>query len=134
LQKSIKTGQPISRDRLRFIDTCEFWKDQYTKIHSDKKALQDKVHELEEARRQLLERLHGQINLPLLSNSNRQLLEASAFNDQMGNEASRKRPAPAEEHRTDDQGEGRNCILSSEDHSLRISSYGKLAPGQDRDN
>jgi hypothetical protein len=100
----------------------------------DKKALQDKVHELEEARRQLLESLHGQINHPLLGNSNRQLLEGSAFNDQMGNGASRKRPAPAEEHRTDDQGEGHNSILSSEDHSLRISSYGKLAPRQDRDN
>ncbi|RKF83148.1 hypothetical protein GcC1_006001 [Golovinomyces cichoracearum] len=48
LRKHIKIGKSTPKGRLRYIDTVEFWKDQYTKIHIQKKELEDKVHSLEQ--------------------------------------------------------------------------------------
>ncbi|TQS38097.1 hypothetical protein Golomagni_01404 [Golovinomyces magnicellulatus] len=48
LRKHIKIGKSTPKGRLRYIDTVEFWKDQYTKIHIQKKELEDKVYSLEQ--------------------------------------------------------------------------------------
>jgi hypothetical protein len=37
----------VPSDAHRYVDSCEFWKDQYTKIYEQKKVLEDKVHLLE---------------------------------------------------------------------------------------
>ncbi|KAE8444895.1 hypothetical protein EG329_014143 [Mollisiaceae sp. DMI_Dod_QoI] len=58
LRKHVKTGQPVPRNELRYIDTAEFWKDQFTRLHQEKKELEDKVHCLEEAQRQSRKRHH----------------------------------------------------------------------------
>ncbi|CZR57302.1 uncharacterized protein PAC_07191 [Phialocephala subalpina] len=60
LRKHVKLGQPVPRDDMRYVDTAEFWKDQYSKLHLEKKALEDKVHCLEEARRLSRKRVHGE--------------------------------------------------------------------------
>ncbi len=51
LQKHIKRGKPVSKDQMRYIDTCEFWKDRYTEMYLEKKNMEDKLHCLEEVNR-----------------------------------------------------------------------------------
>jgi hypothetical protein len=63
----------------------------------------------------------------LLGGSSRQFLGDSEVNDQVGNEGSRKRPAPTEEHRAEGQEQGHKDSLYLEDMFLTMSSYGKLA-------
>jgi hypothetical protein len=128
LRNSIKAGQPVSTDGLRYIDTCEFWKDQYTKIHLEKNVLQDKIHRLEEARRQLLESLHGQCNHTLPHSPSGIFIGGPEVNELIPNEASRKRPAPSQEEMAEYKQEGDVDCSSSEDNFLRVNSYGELQP------
>jgi hypothetical protein len=45
LQKCIKSHRTTPSNR--YVDTSEFWKEQYSKIYQEKRALEDKVHRLE---------------------------------------------------------------------------------------
>ena len=45
LQKCIQNHRTTPSNR--YVDTSEFWKEQYSKIYQEKKALEDKVHRLE---------------------------------------------------------------------------------------
>lgn len=49
LQKNAKTTNTrnINEER-RYIDSAEFWRDQYTKLYDEKKALDDRIHRGEE--------------------------------------------------------------------------------------
>jgi hypothetical protein len=130
LRKSIKTGQPLSIDGLRYIDTCEFWKDQYTKIHLENRALQCKILALEQKVQQStsvsFEKTHDQANhsegrmeggdLPVEppENIGRQDIETS-----------RKRPAQFEEHGAGYHEQGYVAFSSSDDICLSLSNYGK---------
>lgn len=51
LRTNIQKGSGLSAADRRHIDTTEFWKEQYTKIHVEKKALEDKIRCLEEHQR-----------------------------------------------------------------------------------
>ncbi|KAN0110452.1 hypothetical protein V8E51_006839 [Hyaloscypha variabilis] len=128
LRKSIKTGQPLSIDGLRYIDTCEFWKDQYTKIHLENRALQCKILALEQKVQQStsvsFEKTHDQANhsegrmeggdLPVEppENIGRQDIETS-----------RKRPAQFEEHGAGYHEQGYVAFSSSDDICLSLSNY-----------
>ncbi|RKF54859.1 hypothetical protein OnM2_094036 [Erysiphe neolycopersici] len=48
LRKHIKVGKPSIARKPRYIDTVEFWKDQYTKIHKQKQELEDKINCVEQ--------------------------------------------------------------------------------------
>lgn len=48
LQKHIRIGKPFTSNQPRYIDTVEFWKDQYSKIHSEKRALEDEIQHLKQ--------------------------------------------------------------------------------------
>ncbi|POS82775.1 hypothetical protein EPUL_005742 [Erysiphe pulchra] len=48
LRKHIKVGKPTIAQKLRYIDTVEFWKDQYTRIHKQKQELEDKINCIEQ--------------------------------------------------------------------------------------
>ncbi len=45
-------GRGIPDNDLRYVDTPEFWKEQYTRIHAEKKLLEDKICRLEESQKQ----------------------------------------------------------------------------------
>ncbi|KAI1003422.1 hypothetical protein K3495_g4785 [Podosphaera aphanis] len=47
LQKHIKLGNPNPNDELRYVDSVEFWKDQYTQIRRQNQVLEEKIHHLE---------------------------------------------------------------------------------------
>jgi hypothetical protein len=47
LRKYVKQGKPAADGEHRYIDTAEFWKDQYTKIHSEKQKLEVQLAQLE---------------------------------------------------------------------------------------
>ena len=93
-------------DGLRYVDTCEFWKDQYTKIHGQKKVLEDRVHCLEEAQRLVRESVHsdGSIDEVIIVNP-------------------KKRPAPMQEVEERHSGDDDLALAFSEDSILRLSSY-----------
>jgi hypothetical protein len=112
-------------DGLRYIDTCEFWKDQYTKIHLENKALQDKVHMLEQEKQNSVEHLYGKGNHGNEIVSNPPLSEPRELG-RADHEASRKRPLPTEEDRAVDKEQDYIDFSSSEDNSLRMSAHGKL--------
>ncbi|CAG8976210.1 hypothetical protein HYALB_00011141 [Hymenoscyphus albidus] len=55
LRKKVKTtsSHSVLDGEHRYVDSVEFWKDQYTRVHEEKKDLQDKVHRREEELRVL---------------------------------------------------------------------------------
>lgn len=123
LRKSIKTGQPISNHGARYIDTCEFWKDQYTKIHLENKALQDKIHKLEQGNSKLLGNIHEEQDLLGLVVSTPQPSVEPGNVVRVDNQASRKRPTPFQGDGLGDQEP--QAFSCSEDHCLIMSNYGK---------
>jgi hypothetical protein len=125
LRKCIKTGRPVLIDGLRFVDTCDFWKEQYTKIHLENKALQDKVHRLEQAGLKLPETPHGQYTHHMLHISSGQFLPEPGDVGRTDTEGSRKRPAPVAEDREEYQEQGYMDFSSSEDICINMSNYGK---------
>ena len=52
LQKHRLTGRPESNSNRRYIDTSEFWKEQFDKVYQEKKNLERKLYILEERQRQ----------------------------------------------------------------------------------
>ncbi|KHJ32695.1 hypothetical protein EV44_g5909 [Erysiphe necator] len=44
LRKHIKVGKPATTSKLRYVDTVEFWKDQYTRIHKQKEELEENIN------------------------------------------------------------------------------------------
>lgn len=48
LRKRIKTGRNIPSQEHRYVDSSNFWKDEYHRIYLEKKSLEDKVRILEE--------------------------------------------------------------------------------------
>jgi len=117
----------VSIDGLRYIDTCEFWKDQYTKIHLENRALQDKVHRLEQlGEHKLLECPRDQAIHDILQVSSNPSLAEPGTVGGVENEASRKRPAQIGEDRPGYQ-EQTYVDFSSEqeDVCLSMSKYGK---------
>jgi len=48
LSKRINIGKKIKDEEIRFIDTAEFWKDQYVKLHLEKTALEGTLCQLEQ--------------------------------------------------------------------------------------
>ena len=125
LRKSIKTGQPIIVDGLRYVDTCEFWKDQYTKIHLENKALEDKIHMLQHGRQKLLMNLHDQSNLQNHETTSSRALEGCREFGPMERGPSRKRPSSTVEDIAGDQGQDYIDSSSSEENCMRMSTYGK---------
>ncbi len=125
LRKSIKTGQSIIFDGLRYVDTCEFWKDQYTKIHLEKKALEDKVQMLEHGRQKLLMNIHEQGDHQNHQITSSHALEVCREVSRMEKEPFRKRPSSAVEEIPGDQGQSYIDSSSSVDNCLRMSTYGK---------
>jgi hypothetical protein len=111
-------------DGLRYIDTCEFWKDQYTKIHLENKALQDKVHMLEQGRQKFVEGLYVQDSHEQDIVSSHAIPEPGELG-RADHQASRKRPAPIREDCVEVQEQDYIDFPSSEDNFLNMSSYGK---------
>jgi hypothetical protein len=125
LRKCITTGGPVSIDGLRFIDTCDFWKEQYTKIHLENKALQDKVHRLEQAELKPPETPHCQYTHHMLHIPSGQFLSEPRDVGRTDTEGSRKRRAPVAEDRAEYQEQGYMDFSSSEDICFSMSNYGK---------
>ena len=125
LRKSIKNGQPIIVDGLRYVDTCEFWKDQYTKIHLEKRALEDKVQMLEHERQKPLMNIHDQGDHRNHEITSSRALEGYREVSRTEKEPFRKRPSSAVEDIAGDQGQKYMDSSPSADNCLRMSTYGK---------
>ncbi|KAF4636782.1 hypothetical protein G7Y89_g1282 [Cudoniella acicularis] len=126
LRKRIRNGRNVPDAERRYIDTPEFWRDQYTKVHLEKKALEDKVLRLEEERRLLKEGIgredsQGDDSHPLTV---RQPLGGPQDYDKSTSN-SRKRLAPHGDRAQFEEQERPELRfkLLSEDNILRISSY-----------
>ncbi|KAI6712851.1 hypothetical protein JHW43_004668 [Diplocarpon mali] len=126
LRKHVRAGRPGPREQLRYVDTAEFWKDQYDKMRQEKGGLEDKVRCLEEANRQLRDKLRsGQT----LGGSGHSELAHHHTHERgqprMRSEAgmSRKRAAHSQEvDSPDDQEPSFLASLEVDDH-LRLSGY-----------
>ncbi|KAK2629322.1 hypothetical protein QTJ16_000142 [Diplocarpon rosae] len=126
LRKHIRTGRPVPREQLRYIDTAEFWKDQYDKIYQEKKVLEDKFRCVEEANRQLSEKLRsGQISdengLSELANCHTHGRGHSRMRSEAG--ISRKRAARSQEVDSSDDQELSFLASLENDNHLRLSGY-----------
>ena len=98
----------IQSQNFRHVDGCEFWKDQYERIHQENKELKDKVRLLE-----MRQRVSERIPSPDLG-------------DQEGGRSSTKRPADfegVEEWLEDQEWEVGSPIG---DKYLRLSSYSRF--------
>ncbi|KUJ21955.1 uncharacterized protein LY89DRAFT_390190 [Mollisia scopiformis] len=69
LNRHFKIGQPVRRDQLRYIETAEFWKDQYTSLHLKQKALENQLRCCKEALRLSRKRHHGDAEEDALQDS-----------------------------------------------------------------
>jgi hypothetical protein len=47
LQEHIRQGKPTAEGKHRYIDTAEFWREQYSKLYSEKKAMEVRLARLE---------------------------------------------------------------------------------------
>lgn len=47
LQAHIRQGKPTPEGKQRYIDTAEFWREQYCKLHSEKQAMKVRLDRLE---------------------------------------------------------------------------------------
>jgi hypothetical protein len=124
LRKCIKTGQPISIDGLRYVDTYEFWKEQYTKIYLENKTLQDRIHRLEQAGLKFHETPHGQDNHHILQTSSDRFYPELGDAGRTYTESWRKRPAPVAEDRAGYHEQDHTGPSFSEDNCMRMSNYG----------
>ncbi|KAI9051318.1 hypothetical protein LZ554_004365 [Drepanopeziza brunnea f. sp. 'monogermtubi'] len=127
LQKHVKTGQPVLKEQMRYVDAAEFWKDQYDAIYREKKGLQDKVQCLEEANRLLREKLR---RLESSSVEGRNTVESSSsvaegLHGVQRSDAgiSRKRAAPSQEVEARHGQEDQFLSLIESDDRLRLSGY-----------
>lgn len=109
LRSNIKKGTGVSTVDCRHIDSAEFWKDQYTKLHLEKKALVDKIHQLEES----------QGKHELLNNHE---LDMGAI---LGHSRKRRAASPNGETWRYDPEEDQEP--ANQDLLLQLSSYGTLA-------
>jgi hypothetical protein len=128
LRKCIKTGQPISIDGLRYVDTCEFWKEQYSKIYLENKALQNTVQKLEHAGLKLHETPHDQNNHKMLQSLGDPLIPELGEVGCTYTESSWKRPAPIEENRVGYHEQDRTGHSFPEDNCMRMNNYGTQEP------
>lgn len=124
LRESIKSGQPIEIGTLRYIDTCAFWKDQYTKIYQEKKELENKVHRLEEAQRQVQENAQASNHRSVHITPALQPVESHGVVNVVGNEGSRKRPGEFGEDEMEDDGLATLSLQPIDEHFLTMNSYG----------
>jgi hypothetical protein len=121
LRKSIKTGEAIKEPR--YVDSADFWKEQYSKIHLKNKALQDKLLRLEEEQRLIRESIDqgaDQDGAPSLV----QELLAQAHGVRAGNPRKRHAPDDVEWWLEDQQNQEARLPSYAEDSSLRLNSYG----------
>lgn len=125
IRRNIKNGKPVQDKDLRHIDTADFWKEQYTRIHLQKKALENRVESLEESRVQLLEKLHGNTNQDFMTTPPRNSLEDAVIGRRLLGIGSRKRRASDLD---DDLDADQSCdweVNPTSDGFLEMSSYGK---------
>lgn len=121
LRNHIKTGQPTTKDHLRYVDTSEFWKDQYTSIHNKNKALEDKLRCLEEGQSLSHDQSSADEDL-------RQIFEAENFR-MMELGTLRKRPASTQD--VESSQDPSDVITSPsvwDNNILRLSSCGAKEP------
>lgn len=104
LQARIRSGLGIPVDTHRYVDTPDFWKDQYHTLYLEKKALEGKVLQLEEAQHTWAELDNSCVSL---------------------DERSRKRPALSEEVEGRLEGQEEDAIPVDQDIALRLSGYSK---------
>jgi len=107
LQKHRRHGKLESNSNRRYIDTTEFWKDQFDKVYQEKKELERKLYRLEERQRQQDSR-----------HSNDQEHEALIVN-------ARKRPADGGEFDGNREGQHKNTAAVDQDILVTLSSYSK---------
>jgi len=116
-------------DGLRYIDTCEFWKDQYTKIHLENRALQHRILALEQKEQQSSsisrESIDEQVDHHEMGMGERRVHGGSGRSGRQDNEASRKRPAHFGEYIADYQERDRVDFSFSDDICLKLNNYGK---------
>ncbi|RDL39701.1 uncharacterized protein BP5553_04041 [Venustampulla echinocandica] len=93
LRKRINTGRNISNKEHRYVDSSDFWKDEYNTIYLEKKNLEDKVHRLEEELRLRRETTIQENSLDSQARSSivRQLVAQSSTST---SDASKKRQLP----------------------------------------
>jgi len=119
LRKNIRTGQATKEPR--YVDSTDFWKDQYSKIHLENKALQDKVLRLEEETRLIRESIDRGADQNGEPSLVPELLEFYG----PGNVNPRKRRAPDEVEcwLQDQQNHETRLPSYLDDNSLRLNGY-----------
>jgi hypothetical protein len=117
LRKRIKTGKKVQEDEHRYVDSTDFWKDQYQHIHHEKKLLEDKLHQLQEAKRLLGDSPHNQ------SDSSSQHMSAveQLIENAIHNGAEKRKPPYDEGSLPYDLSITESA---TDDHLLRMSSHG----------
>lgn len=107
LRKRIVQNNPNKQNEsLRYVDTCEFWRELCERVHRDNKELQGKVRVLEER-----QRIFDRMSRPDLGDR--------------GERSSRKRPASLDEVEDWFNDEGTDPSLPICHEYLRFSSYSK---------
>lgn len=125
MRKNIKHGQPTPKEQLRYVDTTEFWKDEYDKIYKEKKALEDKVNSSEEARRISEERLRGDTNTEThRSPKGKEAVRWHGHSELIEAGMSRKRLAPSQDIEDSEDEADLDAVLGS-DINLILSGYGE---------
>ena len=107
LQKHRQIGKLDLVSNRRYIDTSEFWKDQFDKIYQEKRDLERKLHLLEERQRQ-----HDKLPLNNLD---------------QGSSTTNKRKRPAEHQEIGEQLQRQHVgpTDSGQDILLTLGSYSK---------
>lgn len=99
----------------RYVDTYEFWKDQYTRIHLEKKALEDRVRQVEEAQRLVSDSQQDHHNLE-------RIILSSTMNHKDMADISRKHQALFPEREDEDSLDVDSRIISESDISMNSQS------------
>lgn len=120
LQKHIKRDRSTPDDEHRYVDTVEFWKDQCTKFHREKKGLEDKVHRLEEELRILRQSSSQNGSLDAVPHQLGLLQQSGLVDQHIDGGTSKKRRV---EDTVEDQDSRFELASPADDNQLRLSSY-----------
>ncbi len=104
----------------RYVDTAEFWKDQCTRFHLEKKGLEDEVHRLEEDLRILRQSTSQNGSQGLAQHQLGLLQQPGRVGKHIEGDASRKRRG---EDTVEDENSGFELPSPADDNQLRLSGY-----------
>jgi hypothetical protein len=102
----------------RYVDSADFWKDQYQHMYQQKNLLEDKIHRLQEEKRLREDALPSQSQQ---SNENTSVVRGLI--EKAMRDGAEKRKAPYDEHPL--HHDWSSFESATHNHLLRLSSFGR---------